>query len=144
MFDLNDYDISFYDYAHENRQDDFLPLIHELTNFDHIVYATPLYWYCMSAQLKVFFDRLSVLLGIEKDLGRQLKGKSVSMLATGYDAQYPECFVQPIELTTQYLKMEFKGCGYASIQSNKDLINMSKVAMQAYDTISRGFLSFSV
>jgi len=76
VFDLADYDISFYDYEHHNQGDDFLPLMRELVAFDHIVYATPLYWYSMSAQLKVFFDRISDLLTIDKDLGRQLKGKS--------------------------------------------------------------------
>lgn len=138
VFDLADYDISFYDYEHHNQGDDFLPLMRELVAFDHIVYATPLYWYSMSAQLKVFFDRISDLLTIDKDLGRQLKGKSASMLATGHNKDFPECFVQPIALTTEYLKMEFKGIGYASVQSDNDLMALSKVAMQSYETITRG------
>ncbi len=70
LFDLSEFDISFYDYEHENRNDDFLPIVHELVGFDHIVFASPVYWYSMSAQLKVFFDRLSDLITIEKGLGR--------------------------------------------------------------------------
>lgn len=142
VFDLADYDISFYDYEHHNKGDDFLALMRELVAFDHIVYATPLYWYCMSAQLKVFFDRISDLLTIEKDLGRKFKGKSASMLATGHNENYPDCFVKPIALTTEYLKMEFKGIGYASVQSDNDLMTLSKVAMQSYETITRGVFAY--
>ncbi len=66
LFDLSDYAISFYDYEHMNRNDDFIHLINKLVEFDHLVFASPVYWYSMSAQLKVFFDRLSDLLTIEK------------------------------------------------------------------------------
>mgnify|MGYP006215364645 CR=1 FL=1 len=55
VFDLADYQLSYYDYLHENRSDDFIPLIRMLTTYDHIVFASPVYWYSMSAQLKVFF-----------------------------------------------------------------------------------------
>ncbi|GHY53033.1 Putative NAD(P)H-dependent FMN-containing oxidoreductase YwqN [Vibrio cholerae] len=72
LFDLSDYAISFYDYEHMNRNDDFIHLINKLVEFDHLVFASPVYWYSMSAQLKVFFDRLSDLLTIEKELGRCL------------------------------------------------------------------------
>lgn len=139
IFDLTQYNISFYDYEHNNRCDDFVSLIGQLTNYDHIVFATPLYWYCMSAQLKVFFDRLSDLLTIEKDLGRQLKGKSSSMLATGHDAQYPDCFVEPIEMTMKYLNVSFKGCCYLSTKSDRRL-NTQTMAQQAAQLIKRSCL----
>ena len=52
IFDLSLFKISFYDYLHKNNADDFLPLIHKLVTYDHLVFATPIYWYSMSAQLK--------------------------------------------------------------------------------------------
>ena len=102
LFDLSEREISYYDYEHKNRMDDFLPLIIELSEFDHIVFASPVYWYSMSAQLKVFFDRLSDLLTIEKQLSRRLKGKSISILSTGYNTELPECFIEPFVLTAKY------------------------------------------
>ena len=39
--------------------DDFLSIINQLIKFDHIVFDSAVYWYSMSAQLKVFFDKLS-------------------------------------------------------------------------------------
>ncbi|QUM76919.1 flavodoxin family protein [Moritella sp. 24] len=112
LFELTHYQLSFYDYEHTNRDDDFLPLIKELIDFEHIVFATPVYWYSMSAQLKVFFDRFSDLLTIEKELGRQLKGKTCSVLSTGFNDELPTCFVQQFELTAAYMQMGFTGCVY--------------------------------
>ena len=135
VFELTNYNISFYDYAHENRGDDFLSLINKLADFDHIVFASPVYWYCMSAQLKVFFDRLSDLLTIEKPLGRSLKGKSISILSTGYDAKCPECFLRPFILTAEYLQMKYVGYEYASIQDEIDLNCLGDVAAKALKSI---------
>jgi multimeric flavodoxin WrbA len=135
IFDLSLFDFSFYDYFHHNKNDDFLPLIHQLIAYEHIVFATPIYWYSMSAQLKVFFDRLSDLLTIEKKLGNQLKGKSISVLSTGFDLDYPQCFIQPFVLTATYLNLSFKGCEYVSIQSEVDLLQIKKAAENAMKII---------
>ena len=131
VFDLAMCNISFFDYLHENKSDDFLPLIREVISYDHIVFATPVYWYSMSAQLKVFFDRLSDLLTIEKGLGRDLKGKSISILSTGFDVNCPECFIQPFEMTANYLGLNFKGCEYVSVQSEINFDALIKAAKRA-------------
>lgn len=136
LFDLSNFNVSFYDYSHENKNDDFLPIIHELLSFDHLVFASPVYWYSMSAQLKVFFDRLSDLLTIEKELGRRLKGKSISVLSTGYNLELPDCFVQPFELTAKYMQLEFKGCEYLAIQTESDLGKVTASAAQAIDNVT--------
>ncbi|MBE3879870.1 NAD(P)H-dependent oxidoreductase [Vibrio parahaemolyticus] len=136
LFDLSNFNVSFYDYSHENKNDDFLPIIHELLSFDHLVFASPVYWYSMSAQLKVFFDRLSDLLTIEKELGRRLKGKSISVLSTGYNSELPDCFVQPFELTAKYMQLEFKGCEYLAIQTESDLGKVTFSAAQAIENVT--------
>ncbi|EHZ2647694.1 flavodoxin family protein [Vibrio parahaemolyticus] len=136
LFDLSNFNVSFYDYSHENKNDDFLPIIHELLSFDHLVFASPVYWYSMSAQLKVFFDRLSDLLTIEKELGRRLKGKSISVLSTGYNLELPDCFVQPFELTAKYMQLEFKGCEYLAIQTESDLGKVAVSAAQAIENVT--------
>ncbi|EGR2784104.1 NAD(P)H-dependent oxidoreductase [Vibrio parahaemolyticus] len=136
LFDLTNFNVSFYDYSHENKNDDFLPIIHELLSFDHLVFASPVYWYSMSAQLKVFFDRLSDLLTIEKELGRKLKGKSISVLSTGYNLELPDCFVQPFELTAKYMQLEFKGCEYLAIQTESDLGKVTVSAALAIENVT--------
>ncbi len=136
LFDLSNFNVSFYDYSHENKNDDFLPIIHELLSFDHLVFASPVYWYSMPAQLKVFFDRLSDLLTIEKESGRRLKGKSISVLSTGYNSELPDCFVQPFELTAKYMQLEFKGCEYLAIQTESDLGKVTVSAAQAIENVT--------
>lgn len=121
IFDLEQFKFSFYDYTHSNSDDDFLKLIELLLDYEHFVFASPVYWYSMSAQLKVFFDRLSDLLTIRKEMGRKLKGKTVSVLATGYNEECPQCFSQPFELTANYLDMDYHGTTYFSIQNEQDL-----------------------
>jgi len=139
LFDLSDYKISFYDYSHQNRTDDYILLIKKLIEFEHIVFASPVYWYCMSAQMKVFFDRLSDLLTIEKTLGRRLKGKSMSVFSTGYNSDCPECFIKPFELTAAYLQMHYKGVTYASIQNETDLNNLHDIAVKAFKSVMSSF-----
>ena len=122
LFNLNDYSISVFDYQHKNKDDDFLGLAKKLQNYEHLIFATPVYWYCMSAQMKIFFDRLSDLLIIDKDLGRAFKGKSCSVLSTGVDKESPECFVEPFKLTASL-------CGLPLVNNKK---RYSKKLMRAY------------
>ena len=118
VFNLIDYSISIYDYEHNNKEDDFLRLTKQLLKYDHIIFATPVYWYSMSASMKIFFDRLSDLLTIEKKLGRQLRDKSCSVLATGVDKTPPDCFEQPFILTAKYLGMNYRNMLYCKCNDN--------------------------
>ena len=71
VINLNDYQFTYYDYESRNREDDFLPLIKSiLEKYDTLIFATPVYWYSMSGIMKVFFDRFSDLLRIEKETMR--------------------------------------------------------------------------
>lgn len=114
VFCLMDYSISIYDYEHKNSGDDFISLARKLIKYNHLIFATPMYWYSMSGQMKVFFDRLSDLLTIEKGLGRDLRGKSCSVLATGLDIEPPACFEQPFILSAKYLGMDYQKMLYCS------------------------------
>lgn len=110
IFDLNQYDISHYDYEHLNRDDDFLPLIRNIIEtYDTIVFLTPVYWYAMSGIMKIFFDRISDLLTIEKDLGRKLRGKNMAVLTLSVGNHLGEYFWMPFEETANYLGMKFLG-----------------------------------
>ncbi len=110
LIDLRDYSIGYFDYLHENRGDDFIPLMRQLTEkYETFVFASPIYWYSMSAIMKTFFDRISDLLKIEKDLGRTLRGKNMAALScSGHDDQ-GAYYWKPFELSADYLGMHYKG-----------------------------------
>ncbi len=112
IFDVSDYQISFYDYEHNNRDDDFLPLIKKLLEYDCWIFASPIYWYTMSAQLKVFVDRISDLLDIELELGRQLRGKNGALIATGVEEVCPLCYEDVFINTFNYLDIAYQGILY--------------------------------
>ena len=54
IIDLKTLNKSIYDYEHQNKNDDFLPLIEGIMGQDLLVLATPVYWYTMSATMKIF------------------------------------------------------------------------------------------
>lgn len=110
FIDLNDYKINYFDYEHRNKDDDFVQIATKMIEYEHIIFATPVYWYAMSAQLKTFFDRLSDLLTIRKPLGRQLReGKIMYSIACSSDEVEHEGFAMPFKNTAEYLGMQYGG-----------------------------------
>lgn len=109
--DLADQNISPYDYQHKNRDDDFLPLIHQLLQYNKIIFASPVYWYAVSAQMKVFIDRTSDLLDIDelKHIGRKLRGKTGYVVCTSISPVADSSFINAFKDTFNYLGMEYGG-----------------------------------
>lgn len=125
LIDVSNCNLSFFDYAHNNKDDDFHGFAQQMVCADCIIFATPVYWYAMSAQLKVFFDRLSDLITIRKPLGRQLEGKVMTFVATGHDELIPDGFDVPFKRTAEYFNMRYTRGVY--ICTNSKLFDQSEV-----------------
>lgn len=132
IFDLNHYKISAFDYNHLNREDDFLGLISELISFEHIVFASPVYWYSICGQMKIFLDRFTDLLTVKKAMGRALRNKSASLIATGSDIEVPVCYEEPMSRTLSYLGMNYTGMLYCHCD---ETIRMSDNAEKIADYV---------
>lgn len=129
IIDLNSLPMSYYDYEHANRMDGFIPLIKEMLHHQKWVFATPVYWYTMSAIMKTFLDRITDLLTIEKDLGRQLRGRDAYVISCD-GGERTDGFEEIFQKTFHYLGMHYKGSlfYYSGIDSkllaeNQDKIN---------------------
>lgn len=110
VIDLSDYNISYYDYESKNREDDFFPLIKGIIEkYDTLIFATPIYWYNMSGIMKVFFDRISDLIRIEKETGRKLRGKKIGVISNSHDNEIEDSFYIPFKKSADYLGMEYLG-----------------------------------
>ena len=110
VIDINDLKISPYDYQHQNQNDDFLPLMKKLINdYETFIFATPVYWYTYSCQMKMFLDRFSDFLTLEKNLGRQLRSKNTLLVTTGASSEAPKCLIETFRLTFSYLGLNILG-----------------------------------
>jgi multimeric flavodoxin WrbA len=109
VFDLSQLNIGFYDYEHQNNDDDFLPTMKRIVEYNLIIFATPVYWYAMSGRMKTFFDRITECLKTEKETGRKLRGKSMAAISCGSDDAETEGFFVPFKETAGYLGMNYLG-----------------------------------
>lgn len=111
VIDLATRNISPYDYEHSNLDDDFLPVLDYLLTHDNIIFASPVYWYAMTPQMKAFLDRFSDFLDLEhlKDRGRKLRGKQAFLVATSIKHSLNHAFEDAFKLTFGYLGMEYQG-----------------------------------
>lgn len=115
---LDNLRISAFDYQHRNRDDDFEPLMSRVLSHDQIVLATPIYWYSVSAAMKVFLDRLSDYLDLPDLLaeGRQLRGKTAFVVCTSISDKPSTAFVEAFRETFDYLGMRFGGLAHINCQ----------------------------
>jgi multimeric flavodoxin WrbA len=134
LVDIGARRIGYYSYTYAHAGDDFLGLVEEAIAHRVWVIATPLYWYTMSAQAKTLLDRFSDLLEERKDLGHRLRGIRLAILCAGADADAPENFAQPFELTAQYLGMPFLGCHYAQLGEDAPMTAEKHAAAQRFGT----------
>lgn len=119
IIDLNDYNISYFDYEHRNQHDDFLIVFQKLLQYDQIIFATPVYWYTMSAVMKTFFDRISDVLKIRKDLGRQLRGKRMMVISSSSDNKEYPGFDLPFSRSAEYLGMHYDGYVHGWVEADQ-------------------------
>jgi len=132
IVDLNDYNIGYYDYDFKNESDDFFNLFLKISEYDTIIFSTPVYWYTMSAQIKTFLDRISdVLHGDKKVYGRKLRGRNLASISCGSDSEIFDGFTMPFEQTANYLGMNYIGHVHAWLEQNSkpssEVINKLKV-----------------
>jgi len=106
--------IAPFEYGCHGRQDDFQSVIGSILASDHVIFATPVYWYAMAAAMKSFFDRLTDLLVVPngRKIGRALAGRSVWLLSTGTDETLPPGFEEPFARTARYFDMIWREAFY--------------------------------
>lgn len=119
VVDLSGKEISPYDYDHKNINDDFIPLMNKLLNYENIIFVTPVYWYGPSAQMKIFIDRTSDFLDVEelKDIGRRLRDKTAYIACTSISSDADNSFLNSFKDTFEYLGMSYGGYIHANCEN---------------------------
>jgi len=129
--DLNTKNIGYFDYEHKNIDDDFLEVIDSVLECETIIFATPVYWYAMSASMKTFIDRISDLLKIRKDMGRMLRGKKMMVISCGSDSTKFPSVSEPFKLSAEYLSMTYLG----NVHTWVDADSIPEVVQQSLDIL---------
>ena len=126
---LPNFAIGGYDYQHFNAGDAFGNIAPKMAEAEKIIFATPVYWYAMSAPIKIFFDRLDDMTQNLKTLGKSLKGKSVWVIATGTETVLPEGFEVPFARTAGYFGMTYRGCAYLYTGTDRERRGETEIAL---------------
>ena len=110
VIDLNDLKMGYYSYEYIHKNDDFISTSKRIVeNFDTIIFATPVYWYTMSAVMKTFFDRISDLLSNEEIvIGRKLRGMNMAVVSCSTE-DLVDGFYMPFRESANYLGMNYLG-----------------------------------
>ncbi|MFM9890170.1 MAG: flavodoxin family protein [Rickettsiales bacterium] len=111
IIDLNEVNISAYDYEHRNAGDDFAKIVQKMVLHHPVILATPVYWYTMSAIMKTFVDRFSDWLENNKESGRQMRGKTLYIISSYSEHPGGINGFEPIfQQTCEYLGIKYGGC----------------------------------
>lgn len=120
-------------------QDDTNPTIDKIAAADMILFATPVYWWGMSAQLKLIIDKCYCR-------GLQLKGKKVGVITVGgspVDSVQYELIDRQFQCMADYLSWNllFQKSYYATA---RDELQNNAVAMEEMEKLGREVISYGV
>jgi hypothetical protein len=131
--DLSGQSVAPYDYGGVYPDGDrFIAIAESMTRAADIVLATPVYWYTMSGQMKLFLDRWSDLITTRKDMGRALAGRRLWLLATSPEAEWPAGFEAPFRLTAEYMHMRYAGGVHAQCRGDLGFDGAAEEALCAF------------
>jgi len=92
-------------------KDDVNDVLKEMQKADVIVFASPLYFYGPSAQLKLIIDRMFSLYKWDNEAGTMktpLKGKDLILIASAYEDAGLDALEKPFKITADYTGMPFR------------------------------------
>ncbi|MCF2859814.1 flavodoxin family protein [Pseudoalteromonas sp. SMS1] len=116
---LDDYVIHDYSYEHTHKDDDFRTLFREVLQYEHVVFASPVYWYAVTPRMKAFIDRITEFMDdemLQPEL-RILREKHFSILSTSIHRDAPKAFTDMLQKTFEYLGMTLKGTHHQQYQA---------------------------
>lgn len=114
--------------------DELTKAVASLPENDVIVFATPVYWWSYTAQLKSFIDRMYSLIKFS-DTGEFLspmKGKTLALMATGGGiySNNIELVEHQLRQASEALNCTFKSCLYPEVRIEPGAISDNEEAME--------------
>lgn len=106
---LDRLNITPYNYENQYPDDDFYELVEEILAADNLVFASPVYWAGVTANIKALIDRLTELCEVPelKPKGRALKGKRGFYVATSVKAEVSPAYHEFFRHVYAYFGIKF-------------------------------------
>lgn len=110
--------------------DDVRSVLLQMVDADTIVFATPLYFFSASAQIKTIVDRMFSLYkwdNTKNTVETVLKNKTLVLLASAYEDTGLDALEQPFILTAKYTGMKFKSFLVPNSGVSGEIKNIPKI-----------------
>lgn len=119
VIDINQLNIKPFDYGFKNQDDDFSGLLNTMLKYQNIIFASPVYWYSPTPQMKSLIDRFTDFLELAslKPKGKLLRQKNMFVISTSNQATLDKTFESIFSRTFDYL--DFSYGGYLHMHSEK-------------------------
>jgi putative NADPH-quinone reductase len=115
------------------NDDDFPKLLERFLNSDIVVFASPVYWQGVSAQLKCFIDRLSCYFRRPPYAERfDSKGYIIVCAFGRKEMAHGEWITRPMKLTVEVLRGKYLGDICASVYQKARVKDMPETLAAAY------------
>jgi multimeric flavodoxin WrbA len=125
-------------------QDGLKPVLQMMIESDAIVFATPLYFFSASAQIKMVLDRMFSLYKWDNEAGTMdtpLKGKMLVVMASAFEDVGLDVLAKPFKLTAEYTGMKFRSLliPNAGVSGEiKKKVGISKKAFAFGEAVAKG------
>ncbi len=126
---LDEYEIHPYSYEHKHKHDDFRPLLERALGYEHLVFASPVYWSAMTSTMKAFFDRITEYMDNEalRERLRRLREKRVSLYSTSAGEKAPRAFVGSFTDTFSHLGLTLAGRAHLDCSDGFDEVRAERL-----------------
>ena len=115
-------------------KDDARPVLAQMAEADVIVMATPLYFFAMSAQLKILIDRMFSLYKWDNETDTMetvLKDKTLVLLASAYEDAGLKELEKPFKLTADYTGMKFASLLVPNAGESGEIVKLPGIRRKA-------------
>ncbi len=117
-----------------NGSDNYDLLIQKFLEADCVLFASPTYWYSVSAQMKSFIDRWSCSLRMLPGFKEKIRGKKAAIITVHGedDPTVTKQLFSQLQRSFQYMGLDFIGKVQGKAQARGEINNNKKALERAY------------
>ncbi|WP_448566457.1 flavodoxin family protein [Thalassotalea ganghwensis] len=109
VIDIDELNISPYNYQNDYPKDDFYSLVDKIVAADKLIFASPVYWHAPTAGIKTLIDRITELTDVSelKPMARALADKKALVVTTSASEEISDIFDGFFKRFFDYFNMDY-------------------------------------